>query len=967
MSLIDADIRDYAYQLFVEEAPELLRQIESTLLTLTQGLSSSDIHALMRATHSLKGNAASLGLESVQTLAHRLESAVKALQSETLVITPNLESSFLAASDCLSYLLTQGIQTGHYRLPPEAEAIFRELETQLAHVEVNEFALPTTSDYGIDLRQSIFEVDVSRSLSELAATIQQGDPTILGRLLRSQAQAFVDLGQMLDLPIWSDLSLAILQSLTDPSLSATGLAPLAHQAWQTLQTAILRGEDLPSLSTLTALLPSTPLNSPPSELADKPVPIPESELESDFDWGFPSNPTPLAAEEDFFQQLVESLPDLAPPATQTVSPIPPLLASGIPLPTAQPNKEEQGQPSLSIRIEQQRLDKIGAQVGELSISRNQMQRQQEWIRQLVEGLRWRLKGLRERSLRLERIGDQMISADSALALPVLPPLSPGNPVGKETSFDTLELDRYSNLNLLIQEVLEESAQVEETLDDLSLYVNQLEQTLRYHGKGVSELNEELMAARLLPILRVFERMPRLARDLARAQNKTVEIRLQGSEVLVDKLILDQIYTPLVHLVRNAIDHGIEPPSERQAESKPPVAQLSISAIRQGGQVLVQVKDDGRGIDPDRIRQQVLAQGLADSDDLKIKGDPAVLDWIFAPGFSTASQVSEISGRGVGLNAVRNHVQAIKGTVSVQSTPKRGTTFTLRLPLTLGLTQLILVRAGRSDYAFPIDTVVEILPVTVGIPTCVWRGRTLTLKPLLSLLHYGLAAQSLIIDAGLPAEQPSALIFERDGEVAAIVIDYLVAQQELIIKPLDSGLPTPDYFYGCTVGATGLLIPVLDGWTLAQQTSLLAPQQQASFPSAGLSDGKQHLMVIDDSVMMRQTLARQLERAGYRVSQAKDGQEALTQLASQPDVDLIFCDVEMPRMNGFELLAHRRKTPELADTPVVMLTSRSGQKHRRLAMQLGADAYLTKPCLEYELLAALNELLPKSQNGSPDTV
>ncbi|GAB4213874.1 MAG: hypothetical protein OHK0012_10830 [Synechococcales cyanobacterium] len=797
----------------------------------------------------------------------------------------------------------------------------------------------------------------------------------------------------------------------------------AHAAWHAAQQAILQGETPTATFDFGAATPAVAPNTEDQDLADfdwgspadhepatpaeqelllafltasaletrdpQPQTLPalgaEPDLAGDFDWGeppvledalSPSDDLPVSSPFDLLTQSVAALTgdpgsqhDSDPEALEFPTPateeqaieetIAPPMVTPISHPTAK------GAASVAMRVDLQRLDKISAQVGELSISRNQMQRQQDLVRQSLDILKRRLKVLRDRSVQLERIGDQLIASGSAAALPQIPTaVDLGQPLDWQAGFDALELDRYSSLNLLIQEVLEESAQIDEVLDDLSLYSQTLDQTLRLHGQGVSELNDELMAVRMMPVGKVLERLPRVARDLAVAQNKQVAIVVQGADVLVDKPVLDQLLTPLVHLVRNAIDHGIEPADERRAQGKPATAQLVITALRQGGQVVIHVRDDGRGIDRTAVKQRAIAQGLCHRNDLGTMDDATLLSFIFTPGFSTARQVSEISGRGVGLDAVQTQLAAIKGTVSVLSTPQRGTTFTLRLPLTLGLTQLILCQVGRHTYAFPVDTVTEIIPVPAGIPSCLWRGQTIPIHPLTTLFEFGLAAARWHRDPGFPVEQQSVLLFERDEQVVAIAVDHLVAQQELAIKPLDPGLTAPPYLYGCTVGATGLLIPVVDGWTLGQQAKPLAASGESVLelaPPSALSpteipQTKQHLLVVDDSAMMRQTLARQLEQAGYEISQAKDGHEALAILSQPRPVNLVLCDVEMPRMNGFELLTQRRKTPELASIPVVMLTSRSGQKHRQLALRLGATAYLTKPCLEYELLSVLASIL-----------
>ncbi|MEO0854675.1 MAG: response regulator, partial [Cyanobacteria bacterium J06648_11] len=369
------------------------------------------------------------------------------------------------------------------------------------------------------------------------------------------------------------------------------------------------------------------------------------------------------------------------------------------------------------------------------------------------------------------------------------------------------------------------------------------------------------------------------------------------------------------------------------------------------------------------------------------------DLMFEPGFSTAEQVSELSGRGVGLDVVRSQLRALKGTVSISSSLGRGTTFTMRLPLTLTISKLMVCVVESTAIAFPSDSIEEIIipqPQQIKVSGTQkflhWRADAVPLYRLSNLLNFACPAPDVPLSKALvsvPAPEEWAapiLIVRQERQVCALQVDRLVTEQELVIKPFGTAVKAPRYSFGCTILGDGSLVPVIDGIALANQsetvgwaglsTAVTGEEGSVAEPAAegppalGSAPVVQAptLLVVDDSITLRQTLALTFERAGYRVLQARDGREAIEQLERHSAIQLVVCDVEMPNMNGFEFLSHRRQNPPMAQVPVVMLTSRSGDKHRKLAMHLGADGYFTKPYLEQEFLVAIDSLRRKSANS-----
>jgi len=554
------------------------------------------------------------------------------------------------------------------------------------------------------------------------------------------------------------------------------------------------------------------------------------------------------------------------------------------------------------------------------------------------------------------------------------------------------MDSYGELHSLLQETVEEIVQLEETVGDVALIAGQSSEALEQQRQKLGHLQDDVMWARMLPLGEVLNRFPRILRDLSTAYNKPVDLKINGAGILVDKAAIEKLYDPLLHLMRNAFDHGIELPEVRMGQGKRPQGQIEIRAYHQGSQTIIEVRDDGQGINLDRIRSKAQSLRLLSPEQLAIASPSRLIELLFEPGFSTAAQVSELSGRGVGLDVVRSQVRSLKGTVTVTSEPGCGTTFTLRIPLTLTIAKLLVCFVGTTVFALPSDSIAEILipqpdqvKLSGGNRFLLWQEQIVPAHRLSELLDYACplptAVPNRVASVSAPEEwAPPMLLIEQDRQILAIEVDRLVTEQELVIKPLGTAIAPPSYIFGCTILGDGSLIPVIDGVALldlfmnktqtgisaATQTNLFAPAKTNSSsmsadapPSLpGQRDIAPTLLVVDDSITVRQTLILTLQKAGYRVLQARDGREAIDQLQQNSTVGLVICDIEMPNMNGFEFLSYRRQDPLISKIPVVMLTSRSSEKHRQLAMYSGANGYFTKPYIEQEFLAALKELILK---------
>ena len=641
----------------------------------------------------------------------------------------------------------------------------------------------------------------------------------------------------------------------------------------------------------------------------------------------------------------------------------------------------------TVRVETDRLDRMGNQVGELSIMQNSLALQNSQLQAAIRELQRRSHLFQTYVKQVRAIADELAVDPEGYSKRNSDPSAAGESHwGDAAEFDSLEMDRYSTLYSSLQTLLEESAQLEEASDDVVLYSRQSNQTLGRQQQQLEQLRDELTWARMLPLNNVLQRFPRTVHEMCGKYGKRVNLTLDGTGVLVDKSVLEKIYDPLLHLMRNAFDHGIEPPEARRQAGKPEQGTIAIRAYHQGSETVIEISDDGKGINPERIRQKAMALGLASAEQLRQIPEARLVDFLFESGFSTAEKVSDLSGRGVGLDVVRVQLRELKGAVNISSTPGKGTTFTLRLPLTLTMTKLVVCMAGSSAVAVPSDNIAEIevpnpsdIKVSGQQRYLAWRDRLVLIRPLSSLINYACPISTPPESQALkPIQTPQdwafpILVIKIGTEYTGIEIDRLVTEQELAVKPFGAAMSPPAYLYGCTVMADGTLVPVVDAISILDRTKGSTGTYQTSLPVSDSEGDRQSsfqqrqvatILIVDDSVAQRRSLSQSCQRAGYRVLQASNGQEALAQLEQADRVDGIICDIEMPKMNGFEFLTVRRQTPRFAQIPVTMLTSRSSQKHRQLALKLGAGAYLTKPYLEQELLSTLRSMC---ESSSPSTV
>ncbi|MFZ5468354.1 MAG: hybrid sensor histidine kinase/response regulator [Myxococcota bacterium] len=555
----------------------------------------------------------------------------------------------------------------------------------------------------------------------------------------------------------------------------------------------------------------------------------------------------------------------------------------------------------SIRVNVEILDTLGLLAGDL----------------LVESARSKLRSgeLEELLQRYSRMGDRLLRLGHAL------------PHDDQTH---QQLDRLENdLHLL--------------RDDSFRYVRRHVDGLNTLQGSLSYLADNVAQARLVPLATVFEAFPRAVRDIAQQQDKRVDLKIDNPGVGVDRSMVNDVRDALIHLVRNAVDHGLEAPDFRSALGKPPVGRLSIRVRADGDMLHVEIEDDGRGMDPERLRASAVSKRILSQQQAAVLSDRDAIELIFLPGFSTRDEVSELSGRGVGMDVVKRKVEALGGSVAVSSKVGLGTTFHLRLPQSLALMRVLLVRLGDDIYGMPaadVEAVTRVRPEdrseifgTVALQHRAQPVSLVALGPLLAL------------NGGPGHDRPPAVIVRHGSDRAALVVDGLVDEREVAVKPCGGDFLKGAPFIGGTAaledGRIAVLLHVPDLMTEVRRMAKPVGEAQAA--------KRLKVLLVDDSPIARATESALVRALGHSVDEAQDGEEGYAKVLAQ-SYDLILSDVQMPRLDGFSFTRRIKGNPSYAKIPVIILSSLASPEDRRRGLDAGADAYLIKGELGVEILA-----------------
>ena len=599
-----------------------------------------------------------------------------------------------------------------------------------------------------------------------------------------------------------------------------------------------------------------------------------------------------------------------------------------------------------VKVRSDLLDNLVNSAGEVSIYRARMEQQVSSFGSHLGELGQTILRLKNQLRALEAETDAQIH------------FSHRQDVEMTQSFDPLELDRYTQ----IQEL---SKSLSESVDDLSSLqhilgdqVKDSETLLLQQSRINTDLQDGLIRSRMVRFSGLTSRLRRLVRQTCAELAKKAELEIKGEQNEVDIKVLDRMVAPLEHIIRNAISHGIESPMDRVKKGKPEAGTILIEVSRDGSDVIVKISDDGAGVNVDKVRGRALQLGLLGKDEKLEEND--IVQFILEPGFSTADSVTQVSGRGVGMDVVDSSIKQLGGTLQISTSPQ-GTVFTARLPFTLSINQAILVRAGEESYALPLINIEGITRIESDQmmefyqddkPTLDYAGHSYGLYYLTSLLE---------ISNGFHVSDPTSkvpVILLRSGDLrVALHIDEIIGNREIVVKPLGRQLSQVKGLSGASILADGLVVLILDinGLIRHGVTTQVFTETETQVEDLQKPADKKLVMVVDDSITMRRVATKLLTRNQYEVITAKDGVDALAQLEeNNPDVMLL--DIEMPRMDGFELATHMRNENRFRDIPIIMITSRTGSKHREHAMELGVNKYMGKPYQESELIENIAALV-----------
>jgi len=595
----------------------------------------------------------------------------------------------------------------------------------------------------------------------------------------------------------------------------------------------------------------------------------------------------------------------------------------------------------SVRVPAHLLDNLLRLIGETLLLTSQLQDRLSQSRQVARATRDQFALLQHLGSELEHLVDLRGATSGRLLLV------------KDDRFDPLELDQYNELHTLSRRIFEAATDAREMSRQVEDGLVGIDTLLVDQARLNRETHEALLRTRMVPVKSVFPRLQRAVRQAARATDKTIDLALGGAETLIDSEVLGRVVDPLLHVLRNAVDHGIETAEIRRARGKATTGRVSATFEREGSHVVIRCRDDGAGLDLEAVRARGESLGLVRPGEVVAEDELKRL--ILRPNFTTRGSATHVSGRGIGLDVVHRRVQELGGVLRIDSTPGQGCLVEVRIPLTLMAAHGLLVRVRRNVVGLVERGIEQIVHADDG--EVVRLGDEIAYQT----DHGRYPATSIETLLGMPEERRAAaragrtaLLVRSEGGLHAVLVQDLIDSRDLVVKGMGQYLPKLRGIVGATILGDGTVTPVLDVPELLRTPAAVALAEDTQALAGALAPSLPIALVVDDSLSARRSLVRLLEDWGYEVREARDGLEALDVLkAVRPD--FAFVDLEMPRMNGLELTAHLRAQASTRDLPVIMVTSRSTLKHREQAATVGVDLYLTKPFVEDDLLRHLQQL------------
>jgi chemosensory pili system protein ChpA (sensor histidine kinase/response regulator) len=993
----DGDLPAEILEFFIPEVEEHLQTATECLLALEASANENDIHRLFRSMHTIKGSAAQVGLPRIALVAHRAEDLIGRLRDGALAPSADIIDLCLDSVDTLKKFLyrqwpdeatarrsTSNLLSRIARLAPEEKEEESEPAAEQPQALITEPGAilagsgePPASEVD-SIAVSAAETVEANPLSDLLREQQADEPLVHPAITEASAAIPPLPADAEPLPLGDiDSVLAIPEPISEP------LAELVKAREVVPPVAAVEAKPLPvhepapvpqqQAAPLPKLAQPAPVLAQPTPAKVEPPAPPKVEHVA----AAKNETSPQRKPEP---QEANSEPDSA--LAKVEAEIQPLLSlKKDPAAVAQ---------SRSVRIALERLDRMMNAVGELVINRTRMLGRLAELERLADVLNFSKARMSDKisefqeKYEFSRITGRTVSEPAPRAQGWDPPEAfpfRGGYSSYSQKFDAslaefseLEMDRYDEFSILSRSLTEISADITEILTQLDGFVRRVDSDIDEFTKLAHRLQDEITAARMVPIGNLYTRISRTVRDAAKAAGKQIELQLAGAETELDNNIIQQIADPLLHLVRNSVAHGIERADERYEQGKADHGNVYVRAYHRGNHIYIEVEDDGRGLDYEKIRATAIDLGMVATDEAGRLTERDLQGLLFEPGFSTAPKKTELAGRGVGLDVVKANIAALNGEVEIESQKGLGTRFTLKVPLTLIISQALFVRCGNATFAFPLAFVEEIRRIRESDIEEV-GGKLLT-----KVRDAVTEVVRLDMQLGLPPVEPlngfyRLVIVNVAGRQVGIIVEEVLRKDEIVIKNLGEYLRNVKLFPGATIAPDGSLILLIDvnrliaGEAIERRPLMTAANAaRLFFPGAtALASGEvpeeaietvpveKVVVLADDSISVRKFVGRMLEKAGYRVRLACDGLEAL-EIVSQTRCDLVVTDLEMPRTNGYELMAHLRQNPDTKDIPIMVVTSRAGMKHRDKAMKQGAIEFLVKPVQEEQFVAVVQRLI-----------
>ncbi len=893
-----SDVDDELVEIFLEEAEELLDNCENSLQRWNADSEDDEsVQDLQRHLHTLKGGARMADLSPVGDLTHALESFVIAVNDKQLPFVKETSNIFHDALDLLSDMLSK--VKAREPLAPATSLITLIDDIREGKKKSTEAELASQSDAD--------DSESADKLLEIEDAVEEDDFSV-------ELSAESVLSDDFEFETTDELSLDAPEETTQEETSEDLIVEEAEDELILDENADYEVE----------LTSESVLDENASSSADVSV--------------------TLIDEEELDDASVEKSVEVKDEASNLV-----LEKSRTPQNQAAPEQKD-ALATEQVRVRSDLLNDLVNHAGEVSVYHARMGQQ-------ITNFSFNLSEMNQTVIRLrEQLRKLSIETEAQIL----------SRYEKETDqydedFDPLEMDRFSTMQQISRSLQETVSDIESIKNLLSEEVRDSETLLLQESRVSTELQEGLMRTRMVHFGGLASRLRRIVRQTARELDKEVELEIVGETSEVDRTVLDRIIAPLEHMLRNAVSHGIEKTAERVKAGKAESGTLKIIVDREGADVVIVVSDDGKGIDVSAIRKKAIEKGLLNSDS-KIS-DRDVLQYIMEPGFSTAEKVTQISGRGVGMDVVDSEIKQLGGVLEIDTVQGKGTTFKVRLPLTLAINHALLVNVGDEIYAVPLNSIEGVVRLSgpelqqfydSGESNYQFAGSAYELK------HLGSILTGEQPDYSRSGQLFPVLLARTGDQSVALHVDELIGRREIVVKPVGAQISTVRGISGATILGDGRVVIILEMNSLVLGDSLFHITESVDDSTEEIAPEIEEkretvVMVVDDSITIRKVTERMLARHDMKVVTAKDGVDAVSQLQEiKPDVMLL--DIEMPRMDGYEVASHVRNDPRLVDLPIIMITSRSGSKHKEKAMEIGVNKYMGKPFQEDELLKNIHELI-----------